>query len=173
VQINFYTNQSKISEHITTQTHTQTHTQEQCMTLLPLSAPGNELNKTELQWLLLTLIFCLKASGKAKEGTTNPETSIRIRQAMYRHNIQAYHVSIVGVKNKYYMFWVCVCVFVSNISYPAWKGHAPYYTIIFVLSSCTIFFHILENGTTLGKRLWNILKSVIYQYNVCLKHYQF
>jgi len=40
--------------------------------------------------------------------------------------------------NKYYIFWVCVC----SLSYPAYKAHAPYYTVICCLSSCTTFFHI-------------------------------
>jgi len=31
----------------------------------------------------------------------------------------------------------CIC----NLSYPAWRAHAPYYTVICGQSCCTTFFH--------------------------------
>jgi len=36
------------------------------------------------------------------------------------------------------IIWVCVC----SISYPAFKAHAPYYSIICGMSGSAIFFHI-------------------------------
>jgi len=48
-----------------------------------------------------------------------------------------------------YIFWVCVC----NLSYPSRKAHAPCYIVIFVLSGCTIFFHIISLTTRVRKNI--------------------
>ena len=72
--------------------------------------------------------------------------------------------------NKYYLFWVYLC----SLSYPARNAHAPYYTVICVLSGCIIFFHIiLETARYSEKscRTWNVCFDFLY--NFCLKHFSF
>ena len=48
-------------------------------------------------------------------------------------------VTIAAVKKRYYIFWMCVC----SLSYPVCKGHVPYFIVIFDLSGCTIFSHLM------------------------------
>jgi len=52
--------------------------------------------------------------------------------------------------SKYYTFCTCAC----RLSHPAYKQHAPYYTVICALSGSTTFFH--KNGIIFWKRLLNI-----------------
>ena len=42
------------------------------------------------------------------------------------------------------ILWVCVCVCVSNLVFPARKAHAPCYISICALSDSTTFFHIIS-----------------------------
>jgi hypothetical protein len=51
--------------------------------------------------------------------------------------------------NKYYIFWVCVCV--CSLGHPTWKAHALCYIVIFGLSGCTTIFHFI-----FGKKLLNV-----------------
>jgi hypothetical protein len=44
---------------------------------------------------------------------------------------------------------------VCSLSYLARKAYAPYFIVICGLSGCTIFFHILVNGTIFRKKLLN------------------
>jgi hypothetical protein len=48
------------------------------------------------------------------------------------------------VEKQYISHTVCVCVCVSNLSYPACKTHEPYYIVTCGLSSSIIFFHIIS-----------------------------
>ena len=41
-------------------------------------------------------------------------------------------------KQKYYILCVCVC----SLSYPAFRGHAPFYIAIFLSSGCTVCFRV-------------------------------
>ena len=60
---------------------------------------------------------------------------------VYYVTLRHVRVTTIAVEKEYALHNVCVCV--CNLSYPACKAHAPCYTVICVLSSSTIFFHII------------------------------
>jgi hypothetical protein len=84
------------------------------------------------------------------------------------------HVNIVAVeRNKYKVFWVCMCVFLLSCS--ACKAHAPYYIVICSLSESTIIFpHYLIMGAILAhkcKKLLNIKCVFWFSVRICLKYF--
>ena len=67
---------------------------------------------------------------------------IRITQAIVnrQHWRALVQPSLPWKNNNCYIFWVCVC----SVSYPACKASALYYIVIYVVSGCTTFFHIIS-----------------------------
>jgi len=71
-------------------------------------------------------------------------------QCMHQCNIEvhSHNHCYCGEKNKYYIFWVCVC----SLSYPTCIVYALYYIVI-----CDhIFSHYLISSTVFGKKLLDI-----------------
>ena len=93
-----------------------------------------------------------------KEELNNACSMWPTRQTMYLQNntdARSCNLSLPWKSNKYHIF-VCVC----NLSYPAWKAHAPYYIVVSLMSFCILFFHIIYLTTIFGqKKLFNNIYS--------------
>ena len=92
---------------------------------------------------------------------------------MYNAALSGVRVIVVAVGkkwDKYYIFWVCVCV--SSLSYPALKKRMRYYIVIFGLSGCIKFFHIiLQTARLSGKSCWKQNACFVFLYNSCQKKF--
>ena len=69
------------------------------------------------------------------------------------------------VKQYVYIFRVCVC----SLIYPTLKVHALYYNVIYGLSGCTVFFHILSYKTRYSENhfcLQNVCFDFLYDFFV-------
>ena len=77
-------------------------------------------------WMLVKVCWCI----------TNKTSNVYINVTL-----RCICITIVALEtNKYYIFWVCV----YSLSHPAFKAHAPYYSVICGLSGSTILFHIIS-----------------------------
>jgi len=66
--------------------------------------------------------------------------TLMTRQCTYNVPQKRVRATIAAVeKQKYYIFWVCVC----SLGYPARKAHAPHYIFICGIPCCIIFFSTL------------------------------
>jgi hypothetical protein len=65
---------------------------------------------------------------------------------------------------------VCVCV--CSLDYPAWKAHAPYYTVICGLCGSTICSTISHKGHDFLERIyWTQNVYFYFLYKFCQKHF--
>ena len=67
-----------------------------------------------------------------------------------------------------YVLWVCV----YSLSFPKCKAHAPYYTVMYGVSSCYIFPRYSSTSRISGKRYWtqNMCFDLIYIYQKYFAH---
>ena len=88
------------------------------------------------------------------------------RQCTHNMTLRRFRLTIVTVKNQYYLFWVCVC----SRSYPACRVHVQYYIVICVLSGSAIFFHSSQRGRfsadRFERKMYILISSTTFAWNI-------
>ena len=89
-----------------------------------------------------------------QDKTGNVRTNVTFRRV---------RVTIVVVKKKYYIFWVCVCI----LTCPACKAHAPYCHLRHV-RLYYIFSHYLIKGTIFGRKERKKERKKVIEHEICV-----
>jgi hypothetical protein len=115
-----------------------------------------------LSWILLFLHFvagCIKEFLSVRSAKS--DNVVCRGCACIRQQWAAFAKPFLPWKSyKYYIFWVCMCVSACRLNL-ARKTDVSYYIVIYGLSSCTIFFHIISKTAFIFKRLQTIKIGVL------------
>jgi hypothetical protein len=88
----------------------------------------------------------LRERSHLEELDTDGRVILQERKCTYKRNIEVClpnkccRGQVISIR----YLCVCVCVCVCSLIYPKRKAHVPYCSVLFDLSGCTGFFHIIS-----------------------------
>jgi hypothetical protein len=124
-------------------------------------------------WIPKTLMIndlCLFQSERYKQHYKVAKRLMKNKTCNIRTNIilrRSRETIVAKVKNNYYIFCVCMCVFVALGPYLACKQYSLYYIIICGRFGCTVFIYFLyylKKNTIFGKSLLCIKSMFLFLY---------